>query len=142
MSPTPDWVKQLKPSGPQGSELLQRERDQSDISVGKLSELLHTKEVLERRTRGRVERLTGSLARAKQLRQLKLAHNWSDEEVYTANELVGEPTVYALHASMFLVRRSYITLSPSPVELALTVCQFVLENDPGSGNARAAQALP
>jgi acyl-CoA oxidase len=102
--------------------------------VEKLSELLHSKEVLERRKRvlavlesekvfdksqnhsqGRVERLTGSLARAKQLRQLKLANNWSDEEVYTANELVAEPTVYALHASMFLVRRSYITRFPLPL---------------------------
>lgn len=123
MSPAPDWVKKLKPSGPQGSELLQQERDQSNVSVGKLAELLHTKEVLERQDRvlsivepekvfdkalshslGRVERLKGSLAKAKRLHQLKIRHGWSEDDFIMANNLVGEPTVYGLHASMFLVR--------------------------------------
>ena len=122
MSPTPEWVKKLKPSGPQGSELLQAERDQSNVSVGKLAELLHTREVLERQKRileilqqekvfdkslnnslGRVERIKGSLAKAKRLQQLKVRHGWSQDEFVMANDLVGEPNVYGLHASMFLV---------------------------------------
>ena len=122
MSPTPEWVKKLKPSGPQGSEMLQAERDQSNVAVGKLADLLHTREVLERQQRilkilqqekvfdkslnhslGRVERIKGSLAKAKRLQQLKVRHGWSQDEFVTANDLVGEPNVYGLHASMFLV---------------------------------------
>ena len=123
MAPTPSWVKNLKPSGPQGSELLQQERDKSDVSVDKLSELLHTKEVLDRQQRilaileseevfdksqnhsmGRVERVTRSLAKAKRLRQLTEKHRWSQEDFAMANDLISEPTPYALHTSMFLVR--------------------------------------
>lgn len=122
MAPTPDWVKQLRPSGIQGTELLQQERDQSSVSVGKLAELLHTNEVLERQKQllailepdpvfdksqkhslGHVERLKGSLAKAKRLQQLSVQHKWSFDDSMAANGLVGEPTVYALHASMFLV---------------------------------------
>ena len=44
----PPWVKSLKPSGPQGSELLAQERAQSNIPVEKLSKFLFTKEVLAR----------------------------------------------------------------------------------------------
>ncbi|KAL1955996.1 hypothetical protein VTO42DRAFT_7896 [Malbranchea cinnamomea] len=121
MASPPEWVKQLKPSGPQGSELLQLERDQSNIAVGKLAELLHTKEVLERQRRilsvleqekvfdkslnqslGRVERIKGSLAKAKRLQQLRVRHGWSEADFIMANDLVGEPNVYGLHASMFL----------------------------------------
>jgi len=51
MSPTPQWVKDLKPSPPQGVDLIQTERDQSKISVEKLSNFLFTKEVLERQER-------------------------------------------------------------------------------------------
>jgi acyl-CoA oxidase len=122
MPSTPEWVKALKPSGPQGSELLQQERAQSNVNVEKLSELLHTKETLQRQesllallqpekvfdksqnhTLGRVERLQRSLAKAKRLQQLSEQHKWSMEELHAANELVGEPTPYGLHASMFLV---------------------------------------
>ncbi|KAJ5414739.1 hypothetical protein N7509_001366 [Penicillium cosmopolitanum] len=121
-SPPPDWVKALTPAGPQGSELLAQERAQSNINVDKLSELLHTKEFLQRQdqlvkllqpekvfdksqnhTLGRVERLQRSLAKAKRLQQLAEKHQWSMEELHAANELIGEPTPYGLHASMFLV---------------------------------------
>lgn len=122
-SPPPDWVKALTPAGPQGSELLAQERAQSNINVDKLSELLHTKEFLQRQDQlvkllqpekvfdksqnhslGRVERLQRSLAKAKRLQQLAEKHQWSMEELHAANELIGEPTPYGLHASMFLVR--------------------------------------
>ena len=121
-SPPPDWVKALKPSGPQGSELLHQERAQSNVDVERLSELLHTKETLERRASllallqpekvfdksqnhslGRVERLQRSLAKAKRLQQLAEEHKWSMQELHAANDLIGEPTPYGLHASMFLV---------------------------------------
>jgi acyl-CoA oxidase len=122
MAPKPEWVKALKPSGPQGSELLKQERDQSNLPVGKLSEFLFTKDVLDRQERvlkilesedvfdksqnyfeGRTERIQTSLARAKRLQQLTIQHKWSKEEFNMANELMSEPTPYGLHASMFLV---------------------------------------
>ena len=87
MAPTPDWVKQLKPSGPQGHELLAAERAKSYLPVEQLSELLFTKEVLQKKQRilnilksedvfdksqnyfsGRTERFEKALARAKKLR--------------------------------------------------------------------------
>ncbi|KAK2809925.1 hypothetical protein FQN50_003339 [Emmonsiellopsis sp. PD_5] len=122
MAPTPEWVKALKPAGPQGSELLQQERDNSNISVEKLSELIHTKAVLDRQAKilaimkdekvfdksqilsmGRVERLKASLGKAKRLQQLREQYNWTYEDFVMANDLLSEPTPYALHASMFLV---------------------------------------
>jgi acyl-CoA oxidase len=122
MSPTPQWVKDLKPSPPQGSDLLAAERQKSKVSVEKLSSFLFTKEVLERQDRilkilqaekifdksqnyfdGRVDRFQTSLARAKRLRQLQVQHNWDREEYMCANELISEPTPYGLHASMYLV---------------------------------------
>jgi acyl-CoA oxidase len=122
MSPTPQWVKDLKPSPPQGSDLIQAERDKSKISVEKLSKFLFTTEVLERQERilktlqaekvfdksqnyfdGRVDRFKTALARAKRLRQLQVEHNWNRDEYMVANELISEPGPYGLHASMYLV---------------------------------------
>ncbi|KAJ5736441.1 uncharacterized protein N7483_001566 [Penicillium malachiteum] len=121
-SPPPDWVKALKPSEPQGSDLLAQERAQSNVNVEKLSEFLHTKAALERQDKmlsllqpdkifdksqnhslGRVERLKRSLAKAKRLQLLAEQEKWSIEEFHIANDLIGEPTPYGLHASMFLV---------------------------------------
>ena len=123
MAPTPSWVKGLKPSGPQGSELLKAEREKSNIPVEKLTEFLFTREVVERQQRvlevlqshqvfdksqnyfdGRVDRFQTSLTRAKKLRQLSVQHNWSQEDYAMANDLMSEPTPYGLHASMYLVR--------------------------------------
>jgi acyl-CoA oxidase len=122
MSPTPEWVKALKPSSPQGTDLLKAEREKSNISVEKLSNFLFTKEVLERKQRilsilqaekvfdksqnyfdGRVERFQTALARAKKLRQLQVKHNWDRDEFVVANELISEPGPYGLHATMYLV---------------------------------------
>ncbi|PGH12076.1 hypothetical protein AJ79_04475 [Helicocarpus griseus UAMH5409] len=122
MAPVPEWVKALKPTGPQGSELLQKERDGSNVSVDKLAELLHTKEVLDRQQKilaimekesvfdktqilsmGRPERLKASLGKAKRIHQLRQQYGWTQEEFIMANDLLGEPTPYGLHASMFLV---------------------------------------
>ena len=118
----PSWVEKLTPSGPQGSELLQQERAQSNVPVEKLSEFLFTREALDRRDRilkvlqsekvfdksnnyfdGRVERFQTALARAKRLQQITQNHKWSNDEFMVANELISEPGPYGLHASMFLV---------------------------------------
>ena len=122
MAPTPSWVKALQPSGPQGSELLKQERDQSDVPVEKLANFLFTKEVLDRQTKilnilksenvfdksqnyfaGRVERFETALARAKRLQQLTVKHQWTKDEYQMAAELISEPGPYGLHVSMFLV---------------------------------------
>lgn len=122
MAPPPEWVKALKPSGPQGSELIAAEREKSKISVDRLSNFLFTKEVLDRQQRildilkaekvfdksnnyfdGRVDKFKTALARAKRLRQLQVKHNWTRDEYHVANELISEPGPYGLHASMYLV---------------------------------------
>lgn len=122
MSPTPEWVKQLKPSGPQGHELLAAERAKSNLPVEKLHELLLTKEVIARKEKilailksekvfdksqnyfsGRMERFERALAREKKLQLLKRKHGWTVDEFRTAAELVGEPGPYGLHESMFKI---------------------------------------
>ncbi|KAK7893739.1 hypothetical protein LTR67_006440 [Exophiala xenobiotica] len=122
MPSNPEWVKALKPSGPQGSELLQQERARSNLNVDQLADFMFTKEILERNERllniltaepvfdksqnyfrGRTARIEASLARGKRLQQLQVKHKWTREEFQAANELVSEPTPYGLHASMFLV---------------------------------------
>ena len=131
MSPPspPQWVKDLKPSPPQGVDLIKAERAKSKISVEKLSNFLFTKEVLERQQRilnilraekvfdksqnyfdGRVDRFKTALARAKRLRQLQVKHKWDQDEYMTANELISEPGPYGLHASMYLVSCFCVTI--------------------------------
>lgn len=125
----PQWVKDLKPSPPQGTDLISAERAKSKIDVEKLSNFLFTKEVLERQQRilsilqaekvfdksqnyfdGRVDRFKTALARAKRLRQLHVKHNWDQDEYMTANELISEPGPYGLHASMYLVCYSCVSV--------------------------------
>ncbi|KAJ9297636.1 hypothetical protein DTO271G3_4411 [Paecilomyces variotii] len=120
--PPPAWVQALKPAGPQGSELLQKERAQSHVPVDKLAELIHSKPVLERQEKllsvlqsdpvfdksqnyslGRVERIQRALAKGKRLQQLSVEKKWSADEYYAAADLIAEPTPYGLHATMFLV---------------------------------------
>jgi acyl-CoA oxidase len=122
MPSNPSWVTALKPSGPQGSDLLKQERSKSTLDVDRLADFMFTREVLERNQRllkileaeevfdksqnyfrGRNERIQAALARGKRLRQLSMKYNWSKEEYQVANDLISEPTPYGLHASMFLV---------------------------------------
>ena len=122
MPSNPEWVKALKPAGPQGTELLQQERAKSSLNVDQLGQFMFTREVLERNERilrilqaepvfdksqnyfrGRTSRVEAALARGKRLYQLQVQHNWTKEEFTAANELISEPTPYGLHASMFLV---------------------------------------
>lgn len=118
----PQWVKDLKPAGPQGSELLTQERSKSNINIDKLSEFLFTKEGLARKHAildllqnekvfdksqnyfaGRIDRFETALARAKRLRQIYEQHNWTQEDKMMANELISEPGPYGLHESMYLI---------------------------------------
>ena len=122
MPSNPEWVKALKPSGPQGSELLQQERAKSSLDVDQLADFMFTREILQRNERilkilqaepifdksqnyfrGRTSRIEAALARGKRLQQLEVQHKWSREEFQAANDLISEPTPYGLHASMFLV---------------------------------------
>lgn len=122
MSSPPSWVKELKPNGPQGFELLDAERSKSKIPVEKLAEFIHTKEGIERKRRilkllqsekvfdksqnyfaGRVDRFETALARGKKLRQLEVKHGWTRDDKQCANELISEPGPYGLHESMFLI---------------------------------------
>jgi len=118
----PSWVQKLVPSAPNGADLLAAERSGSNVEVAKLTDLLHTRANIERNERiekiisaqpvfdktellsmGRVDRVQRSLARGKELKRLAKQHNWSKEEYKIASTLAGEPTVYGLHDSMFLV---------------------------------------
>ncbi|KAI5197545.1 acyl-CoA oxidase [Aureobasidium subglaciale] len=122
MAPTPQWVKDLKPAGPQGTELLSQERAKSNVNVKALSTFLFTQEGLDQKHRilkilqqekvfdksqnyfaGRIDRFETALARAKKLRQLQVKHNWTDQDKSIANELISEPGPYGLHESMFLI---------------------------------------
>lgn len=122
MAEKPQWVKALKPAGPQGSELLSQERAKSNVNVDQLSNFLFTKEALERKNRilnilqqdkvfdkspdyylGRTEKFELALARAKRYRQLAVQNKWSDEEKRVANDLISEPLPYALHEGMYLI---------------------------------------
>ncbi len=122
MSPTPAWVKALKPASPQGGDLLAEERAKSSLDVESLSNFLFTKEELDRQKRvlkvlqddkifdksqnyfdGRVDRFKTALARAKRLQRLTIEKNWSWDDFIAANGLMSEPGPYGLHASMFLV---------------------------------------
>lgn len=122
MPSNPEWVKALKPAGPQGSELLKQERAKSSLDVDQLANFMFTPEILKRNERilkilqaepifdksqnyfrGRTSRIEAALARGKRLQQLQVKHNWTKEEFQAANELISEPTPYGLHATMFLV---------------------------------------
>lgn len=152
MAPTPDWVKQLKPSGPQGSDLLAKERASSNIPVEQLSELLFTKDFLQTKAKilntlknekifdksmnyfaGRTEYFETAVARAKALVNLRVKHNWTLEEYRIANELISEPLPYSLHDGMFVVSASF-SLQPL---LALMILGYSAK----PGNSRAAGAL-
>ncbi|KIW91024.1 uncharacterized protein Z519_07918 [Cladophialophora bantiana CBS 173.52] len=122
MPSNPEWVKALKPSGPQGSELLSQERAKSNLNIDQLADFMFTQEVLKRNDqilkilqadpvfdksqnyfRGRISRIEAALARGKRLQQLQVKHRWTRDEYQTASDLISEPTPYGLHSSMFIV---------------------------------------
>jgi acyl-CoA oxidase len=125
MPTNPDWVKALKPSDPQGNDLLAQERNRSQLPVQSVSEFLFSKEQLEDKRRilkiiqqdpifdktpdyyaGRADRFERALARAKRLRQLKVKHSWTQDELYLANGLISDSGAYLLHDGLFTGKRS------------------------------------
>ncbi|EXJ61408.1 acyl-CoA oxidase [Cladophialophora psammophila CBS 110553] len=117
----PSWVASLRPSEPQGSDLLIAERQKSQIDIDRLACLLYTEQGVEMQRRildvlqhdpvfdkggnyfdSRIERFKTSVARAKRLHQLHQMHNWSEDELKWAIELIGEPTAFSLHWKGFL----------------------------------------
>lgn len=118
----PSWVGALKPAGPQGTDLLARERQGSTLDTDRVAHYIYTENGLRQQERllrilendavfdktqnyfeGRVERYKRSLRRAKRLAHLKKAHRWDEEDLLAAIELVGEPTSFTLHWTMFIV---------------------------------------
>lgn len=126
---SPSWVKALRPTEPQGSALLTAERRQSTLESARLTKYIYTDEELERQERllriiendeafdksqnyfeDRVKRYERSLRRAKRLAQLSQAHNWNEADLIAAIELVGEPTSFTLHWTMFIVSRAPLNI--------------------------------
>ena len=117
MSLAPDWVKQLKPAEPQGSDILALERGRSSLQADKMALYLFGEERLRRRRDvenvlkndpvfdkknnyfdGRVDKFKTALARAKRMRQLAVKYNWDDMDVEIARKLISEPDPYGLHS--------------------------------------------
>lgn len=120
-SSIPDFVKSLMPAGESGTEILERERAGSNINVQRLSEFMFGREYLDRKQKvekqllaepifhkdknyfeGRVDKFKTALARGKKIRQLQVKHKWTKDDSHVAQALMGEPTPYGLHASMFI----------------------------------------
>jgi len=121
MAQIPDWVKNLKPSGPQGADLLIQERNGSKVNVDQLKLFLFGKEALDRKQKilkelqaepifnkdndyfdGRVDKFERALGRGKKLRHIYVKNNWDWEDQRVANDLISEPLPYGLHESMYL----------------------------------------
>lgn len=121
MPPRPDWVQQLKPASPQGTDILAEERAKSNVNVDQLADFLFTKKTLKQRQDvlqiltsdpvfdksknyflGREDRIVQSLARGKRLEQLSRKHKWSEAEFDVANQLVSEITPLGMHYKMFM----------------------------------------
>ncbi|KAJ9630340.1 hypothetical protein H2204_008405 [Knufia peltigerae] len=117
----PSWVGALQPTEPCGSALLARERQGSTLNTDEVANYIYTEQGLQRQGRllrilendavfdktqnyfeDRVERYKRSLRRAKRLAQLNKAHHWDEEDLLAAIELVGEPTSFTLHWTMFI----------------------------------------
>ncbi|ROW05699.1 hypothetical protein VMCG_05160 [Cytospora schulzeri] len=120
MPTNPDWVQQLKPASPQGTDILAQERGKSNVNVDQLAEFLFTKEALQRKDKilntlssdpvfdksknyyqGREDRILQALARGKRLEQLSQKHKWTQDEFDQANQLLGEVTPLVMHYKMF-----------------------------------------
>ncbi|KIV96828.1 hypothetical protein PV10_00645 [Exophiala mesophila] len=116
-----DFSAELRPADPQGPDILNQERANSNIDASQLARhLLHRNDFLERQRRvlsviehlpvfskrnqlniARPERYQLGLARSKELRRLTLKHGWDLEDFKMAEYLVGEVGPYALHTVMF-----------------------------------------
>ncbi|KAJ9612215.1 hypothetical protein H2200_003812 [Cladophialophora chaetospira] len=117
----PSWVTALTLAGPHGGDILSSERRNSNLDIDGLARLLLTEHGIQLQQRllnvlendpafdksgnyfdSRIERFKTSVSRAKRLHQLQQLHNWSEDELATAIELIGEPTAFSLHWKGFL----------------------------------------
>ena len=116
-----DFTHNLKPAGPQGSDILAAERARSDVNVPQLAHhLLHRDDFLARQKRvlavleknplfskannlnlSRPERYHVGLARAKEIRRFTRRNGWSPEDSRMAEYLVDEMAPYSLNNTMF-----------------------------------------
>lgn len=118
----PQWVQGLRSSSQADVNDLDIERAGSGIDVDHLAAFLFSEQSLKQRARilnvlraerlfdksrdhfkDRISRIKTSLARGKRLWLLARERGWSEDEIRTAGELVGEQTPYRLHAGMFMV---------------------------------------
>ncbi|RKP26339.1 acyl-CoA dehydrogenase/oxidase, partial [Syncephalis pseudoplumigaleata] len=115
------FPRHLTPSGPQGSELLARERQQATFNPTDLSYFLYGKEHLERQSRllaliehdpvfdkskryysSREERLRHALGKEKRLVELMMEHRWAYTDISVAEYLIDESGPFTLHRAMFI----------------------------------------
>ncbi|KAJ5692906.1 Acyl-CoA oxidase [Penicillium macrosclerotiorum] len=118
----PDFTDKLRPSQPDGSVTITREREQSNVSVDELSHyLLSSDGFLERQARilsillkeplfskekqqnlSRPKRFKLGLARAKLLRRMADKYQWNYDDYKMAEYLVDDVSPYFLHMEMFI----------------------------------------
>ncbi|KAK3674819.1 hypothetical protein LTR78_005163 [Recurvomyces mirabilis] len=118
----PDFTDNLKPSKPDGPEILAKERAQSDVPIDELaSHLLSRNDFLTRQERvlrvlekeplfnkskqqnlSRPERYHLGLARAKKLRRLADTHGWDAEDQSMSSYLCDDVSPYMVHYAMFI----------------------------------------
>ncbi|CAI2172948.1 9687_t:CDS:2 [Funneliformis geosporum] len=114
-------IKILKPSDPQGSDLLAQERARATFDVKKLTLALYGSKELERLNRilkilendpvfdksniyymGRNELFEHALKKDKRLAQLIKKHKWNVEEIQIADLFLDLPGPFGLHRGMFI----------------------------------------
>ena len=118
----PGFPDNLKPASPNGSEILAKEREQSDVPIDELAvHLLSRDDFLERQERilpilqkdplfkktkqfnlSRPERYQLGLARAKKLRRFADEYDWDEEDQKMSVYLCDDVSPYMVHVSMFI----------------------------------------
>jgi acyl-CoA oxidase len=115
------FPKHLIPAGPQGSELLARERRSATFNPQHLTQFMYGQERLERQERllkiiendpafskthryysSREERLKHAFGKEKRFVELCMQHNWDIDDVTVAEYLIDEPGPFSLHRTMFI----------------------------------------
>lgn len=118
----PDFTDKLKPATPDGTTLLRRQREGSDVPEDELAHhLLSSDDFLGRQERvlrivekdplfnktkqfnlSRPERYQLGLARAKKLRRYQDQHDWNEEDLDMAMYLCDDVSPYMVHYHMFV----------------------------------------
>ncbi|KAI9226582.1 MAG: acyl-CoA dehydrogenase/oxidase [Piptocephalis tieghemiana] len=111
----------LKPSDPQGADLLSLERSRSSFDTNEATQFLFGPEYMERQKRllplltqeplfdksqryfsSRPQRLEHAFKKERRLLEIAAKENWSDEDLEMAEYLIDEPGPLALHRTMFI----------------------------------------